>query len=378
MAIVNFNKWNSIPQQVDENRQAIETLAEYLEAHSATGLGIKSLTQTLVSETAQGRTYQLTFVIGNQYTTPEEDEQNTYNFQYFSATGAQGIQGIPGAQGIQGIPGAPALMYLGSVYHNDTDPTANIEISFTAFSRTPNIGDSFIMLWVNDITSRTFIAYYAVSSVSNNTATCTPTTPNSFADITGADGTIIYAAHGYCNESAGGVCVVQENELGTEAFAAIRIGDFIFSDGWYEETQSYDKKPTFSQVYAKSASACNVKILAAISGPQGHSGGGAPLRTCKVVGTNRAGDELLLFITVDTAISDVGTLQSYLASRGYGNALPCACTGNVYTISGSGQSYPAASAYMSSGQIYVSYIDGSQAMSTVAFDVQSASTNTPT
>ena len=211
MAIVNFNKWNSVPQQVDENRKAIETLAEYLEAHSATGLGIKSLTQELVSSDESGNTYKLTFVIGNQYTTPEEDEQNTYSFTYLAAKGAIGATGaaatikvgttttgaagtqaavtntgtssaavfdftIPkGADGQNGTNGLDALMSHG-VCESSSGPARmqSYFMSINLMNRTPVVGDGFVTMFENTTTQTPYLVVGEVTEVNS------PSAPNTF------------------------------------------------------------------------------------------------------------------------------------------------------------------------------------------------------
>lgn len=184
MAIVNFNKWNSVPQQVDENRKAIETLAEYLEAHSATGLGIKSLTETLVSSDESGNTYRLTFVIGNQYTTPEEDAQNTYSFTFIApkgatgatgATGETGATGAPGTNGTNGTNGLDALMSHG-VCESSSGPNRmqSYFMSINLMNRTPVVGDGFVTMFENTTTQTPYLVVGEVTEVDS------PTAPNTF------------------------------------------------------------------------------------------------------------------------------------------------------------------------------------------------------
>lgn len=94
--ILTFSEFNTLPQQVQENKEAIKILADYLEKNSATGMGIKSITQDNGVAVADGTRYTLTFVIGNEYTTPEEDAANTHSFSYVAKTGATGATGARG------------------------------------------------------------------------------------------------------------------------------------------------------------------------------------------------------------------------------------------------------------------------------------------
>lgn len=84
-----------------------------------------------------------------------------------------------------GEDGKDALVY-NTIVNTTTAPMSNYSFDLNSFNRTPNVDDTFTVIWENSTTSVAYICIYRVLSVGTTTV---PSTSVSYYQISGTDGT---------------------------------------------------------------------------------------------------------------------------------------------------------------------------------------------